>query len=139
MSLAQWIDFCEVADARGALVAIEGESTIPFEIKRVYYLYGTKPDISRGFHAHRELVQVAVCVAGSCRMVLDDGALREEVNLHRPDEGLVIREMIWHEMLEFSSDCVLLVLASAHYDEGDYVRDYGTFTLLTGRSKVAGK
>jgi len=133
MSLVEWIDFRIMGDHRGSLVAIEEDKTVPFEIRRVYYLFGTQPNTPRGFHAHRALRQVAVCVSGSCRMVLDDGARREEAVLNRPDRGLLIREMIWREMHDFSPDCVLLVLASEHYDEADYVRDYGAFRDLAGK------
>lgn len=133
MSLVEWIDLSEIADERGALVAIEGDRSVPFDIRRVYYLYGMQPDALRGFHAHRALRQVAVCVSGSCRIVLDDGVRREEAVLDRPDRGLLIREMVWREMHDFSADCVLLVLASEHYDEADYIRDYGAFRNLCER------
>lgn len=137
MSLIEWIDLKEIADERGALVAIEGGRLVPFEIRRVYYLYDAKPDAPRGFHAHRALRQAAICVSGSCRMVLDDGMRREEAMLDRPGRGLLIREMIWHEMHDFSPDCVLLVLASEHYDEADYIRDYETFAVLARNGKRA--
>lgn len=127
MSLVQWINFPSLGDERGSLVALEGAKTVPFEIKRVYYIFGTQPGVARGFHAHRNLRQVAVCVTGKCRMVLDDGEKREEAWLDSPNKGLVINEMVWREMHDFSSDCVLLVLASEHYDEGDYIRLYSNF------------
>lgn len=127
MSLVQWINFPSLGDERGSLVALEGAKTVPFEIKRVYYIFGTQPGVARGFHAHRNLRQVAVCVKGKCRMVLDDGEKREEAWLDSPNKGLVINEMVWREMHDFSSDCVLLVLASEHYDESDYIRLYSNF------------
>ena len=127
MSLVQWINFPSLGDERGSLVALEGAKTVPFEIKRVYYIFGTQPGVARGFHAHRNLRQVAVCVTGKCRMVLDDGEKREEAWLDSPNKGLVINEMVWREMHDFSSDCVLLVLASEHYDESDYIRLYSNF------------
>lgn len=127
MSLVQWINFASLGDERGSLVALESGKTVPFEIKRVYYIFGTQPGVARGFHAHRKLRQVAVCVTGKCRMVLDDGKMREEAWLDSPNKGLVINEMVWREMHEFSSDCVLLVLASEHYDETDYIRLYSNF------------
>ena len=127
MSLVQWINFPSLGDERGSLVALEGAKTVPFEVKRVYYIFGTQPGVARGFHAHRNLRQIAVCVTGKCRMVLDDGEKREEAWLDSPNKGLVINEMVWHEMHDFSSDCVLLVLASEHYDEGDYIRLYSNF------------
>ena len=127
MSLVQWINFPSLGDERGSLVALEGAKTVPFEIKRVYYIFATQPGVARGFHAHRNLRQIAVCVTGKCRMVLDDGEKREEAWLDSPNKGLVINEMVWHEMHDFSSDCVLLVLASEHYDESDYIRLYSNF------------
>jgi dTDP-4-dehydrorhamnose 3,5-epimerase-like enzyme len=127
MSLVQWINFPSLGDERGSLVALEGAKTVPFEIKRVYYIFGTQPGVARGFHAHRNLRQVAVCVTGKCRIVLDDGEKRDEAVLDSPNKGLVIGEMVWREMHDFSSDCVLLVLANEHYDESDYIRIYSDF------------
>lgn len=127
MSLIEWVEFPPLGDERGSLVALEGQKTVPFSIRRVYYMFDTKADVSRGFHAHRHLLQVAVCVTGSCRMVLDDGRSREEAVLDSPIRGLFIRNMIWREMYDFTPDCVLLVLASEHYDEADYLRSYDQF------------
>lgn len=129
MSLAKWIDFQSLGDERGSLVAVEigQEKAVPFAIRRVYYIYRTEPGISRGFHAHKALRQVAIPVAGRCRMVLDDGFRQEDVWLDNPTRGLLIDSMMWREMHDFSKDCVLLVLASEHYDEGDYIRDYDQF------------
>lgn len=127
MSLLKWIDFSSLGDERGSLVALEGNKTVPFAIQRVYYIFGTQPGISRGFHAHKALKQAAVCVTGRCRMLLDDGHTRESAWLDSPTKGLVINEMVWHEMHDFSPDCVLLVLASEHYDEADYIRRYDDF------------
>ena len=127
MSLINWIDFPPLGDDRGSLVALESEKTVPFDIKRVYYIFGTHQRVARGFHAHRNLKQVAVCVTGQCRMVLDAGKKREEVWLDSAIKGLLIDNLVWHEMHDFSPDCVLLVLASEHYDEADYIRDYRNF------------
>lgn len=129
MSLIKWIDFKSLGDERGSLVAVEigMEKAVPFDIKRVYYIYHTEQGVSRGYHAHRNLKQVAICVAGKCRMVLDDGTVREEVWLDSPTKGLLIEDMVWREMHDFSQDCVLLVLASEHYDENDYIRSYSDF------------
>lgn len=127
MSLIQLIEYPPLGDDRGSLVALEGNKTVPFDIKRVYYIFGTKEGVARGFHAHKTLKQVAVCVTGKCRMVLDDGHKKEDVWLDSSTKGLVIEELIWREMYDFSPDCVLLVLASEHYDEADYIRDYQQF------------
>lgn len=136
LSLIKWIDFQSLGDIRGSLVALEigMEKAVPFEIKRVYYIYQTGEGVSRGFHAHRKLKQVAICVAGKCRMVLDNGQKREETWMSSPTQGLLIESMVWREMHDFSRDCVLLVLASEHYDESDYIRNYETFFELAGNA-----
>ena len=120
-------------DGRGSLVSIEAGRDIPFPVARVYYLYAAVPGTSRGFHAHCRLRQFAVCVAGSCDMVLDDGRVRATVTLDDPATGLLIGPSIWREMHRFSADAVLMVLADRHYDEDDYIRDYDSF-----RAAVAG-
>ncbi|MEZ8412229.1 FdtA/QdtA family cupin domain-containing protein [Vibrio splendidus] len=127
MSLIHWIDFPKIGDDRGNLVVLEGNKNIPFSIKRVYYLFDLQSDIPRGFHAHKELIQVAVCVKGRCDILMDDGKNKEIVTLDSPDKGLLIDAMQWHEMQNFSDDCVLLVLASDVYDEADYIRSYEQF------------
>jgi dTDP-4-dehydrorhamnose 3,5-epimerase-like enzyme len=130
MSLIKTIDLKEIGDDRGSLVAIEENKTIPFPVKRVYYIFGTKPDVARGFHAHKVLKQLAICVSGSCRMILDDGNVKEEVVMNSPGKGIVIEGMVWREMHDFSEDCVLLVLASEPYNEADYIRSYKEFREL---------
>jgi len=119
-------------DERGRLVAIEGATDIPFEIARVYYVFGTREGVTRGLHAHRSLHQVAVAVAGSCTMRLDDGANQVEIRLDNPEKGLTLPPMVWHEMSNFSPNCVLMVLASTPYDETDYIRDHEEFSKLAG-------
>lgn len=116
-----------LGDERGLLVAIEATKTIPFEILRTYYLTNLKKDHPRGFHAHKKLRQFAICLKGSCCFVMDDGSVREEYLLANPTSGILIEPMIWHEMHDFSEDCVLLVLASDYYDESDYIRKYDDF------------
>lgn len=127
MNLIQWVDLKILGDDRGSLIALEAEKTVPFEIKRAYYIFGTQQGVARGFHAHHNLKQVAVCVTGKCRMILDNGVTREEAWLDSPIKGLLIGDLVWREMHDFSEDCVLLVLASEHYDEADYIRDYDEF------------
>lgn len=126
MSLINLIEFPILGDERGSLISLEATKNIPFEIKRVYYIFGAN-DQPRGFHAHKELQQVIIAVAGKCRLVLDNGFKKEEVWLDSPNKGLVIQSNLWREMHDFSSDCVLLVLASEHYDESDYIRKYDDF------------
>lgn len=129
MSLAKWINFQSLGDSRGSLVAIEIglAKAVPFDIKRIYYIYETGMGVNRGFHAHRKLKQVAICLSGKCRMVLDNGIKRDEIWLSSPTQGLFIESMIWREMYDFTEDCILLVLASQHYDEADYIRNYDSF------------
>jgi dTDP-4-dehydrorhamnose 3,5-epimerase-like enzyme len=127
VSLINLINFPPLSDDRGSLVALEAHKTVPFDVKRVYYIFGTPEGVSRGFHAHRALQQVAVCVAGKCRMVLEDGQRREEIWLETPTKGLLIGDLVWREMHDFSPDCVLLVLASEFYDEADYIRNFDEF------------
>lgn len=114
-------------DDRGSLVALEEGKNIPFEIKRVYYMFKTKENVRRGLHAHRKLKQVAIAVRGSCRFLLDDGEERIELLLDNPAQGLIIESFMWREMYDFSEDCVLMVLADQLYDESDYIRDYSKF------------
>ncbi len=127
MSLVKIVELPNLGDDRGGLAVIEGGKTIPFDIKRTYYIYGTKQGVSRGFHAHKELKQVAFCVSGRCRLVMDDGLTKKEVWLDSPLRGVQIPAMVWHEMHDFSQDCVLLVLASEYYEESDYIRSYEVF------------
>lgn len=111
----------------GKLVALEKGNDFPFEIKRVYYVWDTERDVVRGKHAHRELEQVVICLVGSCDFVLDNGEQRETVHLNNPTQGLYIKHNIWREFTNFSNDCVILVLASEHYKEEDYIRNYEGF------------
>jgi dTDP-4-dehydrorhamnose 3,5-epimerase-like enzyme len=127
MSLIKIIHFKHFGDDRGSLVALESNRNIPFDIKRVYYIFGTKEGVSRGFHAHRNLKQVVVCVTGSCRFVLDNGMQKNELILEGSTKGLLIDSLTWREMHDFSPNCVLMVMASEYYNESDYIRDYKIF------------
>ncbi|MGF1761309.1 FdtA/QdtA family cupin domain-containing protein [Photobacterium sagamiensis] len=125
------LDFKVIGDERGKLVALEEKNDIPFDVKRVYYIFSTAQGESRGHHAHKSLTQLAVCINGSCVMVMDDGIEKEEFILDSPGKGILIEPMQWHEMHSFSSDCVLLVIASDYYQESDYIRSYEEFKRLT--------
>lgn len=114
-------------DNRGNLIAIEEDRDIPFKISRVYYMYDTKVEVRRGFHAHKSLEQILICVNGSCKVLLDDGKEKIEVLLEKPHEGLYVSSGIWREMFDFSDGAVLMVLASEIYDESDYIRNYEEF------------
>ena len=119
--------FQQHGDERGQLVALEEFKNIPFEIKRVYYMYDTGEGIHRGFHAHKTLKQILICIHGSCKVLLDNGQEKKIVSLEKPYEGLYISHNMWREMYDFSPDAVLMVLASEYYDESDYIRDYDQF------------
>ncbi|EAJ7110565.1 WxcM-like domain-containing protein [Campylobacter upsaliensis] len=121
------------ADERGKLVALENLKNIPFEIKRVYYIFDTKPEFQRGGHAHKHLEQLIVAMDGSCEFVLDDGTKRQNVFLNRPDIGLYIGKNMWREMRNFSYGCKLMILASDYYDESEYIRDYDEFLKAVKR------
>ena len=119
-------------DTRGSLIALQAGQEVPFDIARIYYIFGNNPGVERGFHAHEHLTQWAICVSGSCTMRLDDGTTRADVLLDRPDLAIEIGSLIWREMRDFSEHAVLLVLASAHYDVNDYIRDYDEFLAKVG-------
>jgi dTDP-4-dehydrorhamnose 3,5-epimerase-like enzyme len=121
------INFETKGDKRGSLISLEENKNIPFDIKRVYYIFGTKPKVRRGFHAHKKLQQILIVISGSCKILLDNGKSKESILLNSPSKGLLIKEMIWREMYDFSPDCVLLVLASDFYNESDYIRKYEDF------------
>ena len=117
-------------DERGLLVAIEENRHIPFNIKRVYYMYDTQEKVRRGYHAHKKTTQVAIVLKGSCKFLFDDGYTKQDISLDNPAIGLLIEPLMWHEMYDFSDDCILMVLADDFYDESDYIRNYDDFVKL---------
>lgn len=119
--------FQQHGDERGQLVALEELKDIPFEIKRVYYMYDTKNGVRRGFHSHKTLEQILICIHGSCKVLLDNGNEKKVIFLEKPYEGLYVPKNMWREMYDFSEDAVLMVLASEYYREEDYIRDYDEF------------
>ncbi|EEW1457608.1 TPA: WxcM-like domain-containing protein [Escherichia coli] len=121
------ITFRQHGDERGLLVALEEKIDVPFAIKRVYYLYNTLSGVSRGFHAHKKTRQLAVVVKGSCVIRFDDGKNKKDIILDTPMHGVLIEPEMWHEMYDFSEDCVLMVLADEIYNETDYIRNYEEF------------
>jgi dTDP-4-dehydrorhamnose 3,5-epimerase-like enzyme len=126
-SLIQLVDIPQRGDARGGLSVAELGGALPFVVRRVYWIHATKPGVSRGFHAHKQLQQLCVCVAGSVRLNLFDGRREESVVLDSPSKGLSVGPGLWREMHDFSPDCVLMVFADAEYDEADYIRDREAF------------
>ncbi len=121
------VDLQMHGDDRGMLIALEEAKNVPFQIRRVYYMFATKPNVRRGFHAHRNLKQLAVAVRGSVCFLLDDGFHTAEVLLDNPAKGLLLDRLIWREMYDFSEDCVLMVVADQLYDASDYIRNYDEF------------
>jgi dTDP-4-dehydrorhamnose 3,5-epimerase-like enzyme len=133
MALVEKLDFLVRGDERGFLVPIEPGRDLPFEIRRIYYLYNTISGIRRGLHAHHKLRQAAACLRGHCTFLLDDGHEQANVILNSPSQALMIEPMVWHEMFDFSDDAVLLVLADGPYDEADYIRSRTEFDRLAAR------
>ena len=121
------LHFCVHGDLSGSLVALENGANFPFDIKRVYYIWGTDKNTVRGKHSHRNLEQVVICTSGSCDFTLDNGHEKETIHMDNPAIGLYIKSNIWREFTNFSPDCVVMVLASEPYDESDYIRDYNKF------------
>ena len=134
-SLFHWKKLEAKGDDNGSLVALESNLNIDFDIKRIYYIYGTKSEFIRGKHAHKNLRQLLICVSGSCKVLLDNGYEKEVIELSEPNEGIYINDLVWREMFDFSSDNVLLVIANNYYDEDDYIRDYEDFINLVKNAK----
>lgn len=124
------LKFNILGDERGQLCVANGAQQIPFDIKRVYWIYGTKPGVARGHHAHHKLSQVLVCVSGSVDIYCEWGDRTETIKLSDANTGLLLNGLVWHEMRNFSPGAVLMVMASDYYDESDYVRDYNEFKRL---------
>ena len=121
------VSFNEHSDDRGNLVALEVEQEIPFEVKRIYYIYGANNDCVRGKHAHKVLNQLIVCISGSVSFLLDNGKEKETIILNKPNTAIYIYSLVWREFSNFSKDCVIVVFASEHYDKSDYILDYNDF------------
>lgn len=118
------IEFPQKGDDRGHLVIVEGNQDIPFDIKRVFYIYGSDKDVIRGKHANYNTEFVLINVAGTSKVKVDDGTEQKIFSLDRPHTGIFLPRMVWKDMYDFSEDSVLLVLASEHYDEKEYIRSY---------------
>lgn len=126
-NLIKIVKIPQLGDERGQLSVVEFGKTLPFLVRRIYWIHDTKPGVSRGFHAHKKLHQLCVCVAGSVRISLFDGKKEESVVLDSSLKGLLFGPSLWREMHDFSPDCVLMVFADAEYDEADYIRDREQF------------
>lgn len=127
------VEFKEYGDERGNLVVIEGGGIhIPFDIKRVFYMYGSDPDVIRGQHANRDTSFVLINVSGSSKIKIDNGRQQTIIELNKPRMGLYLEPMLWKEMYEFSADSVLMVLADTHYNEKEYIRDFDDYLKEIG-------
>ncbi len=122
-------------DERGALISLESGHNVTFDIKRCYYIYGTRVGVRRGFHAHKTLNQLLICLSGQCKIFLDDGATTMDVLLDHPTKALHLSGLTWREMYDFSEDCVLMVLADQYYSEDDYIRNYQDFLKLVNSKR----
>ena len=120
-------EFKVLGDHRGQLVALEANRQIPFDVKRVFYIYGTQEGVPRGNHSHYKTKQFLVAVNGSCKVTLDNGKIKETFDLNKPNLGLFQDALIWGSMHDFSNDCVLMVLADEYYDASDYITNYDNF------------
>ena len=128
MNKVKMLDFPQRGDERGHLVIAEGEKDVPFEIKRVFYIYGSDAEVVRGQHANRESEFVLINVAGTSKVKVKDGEGNEAIFcLNRPHTGIYLPTMVWKDMYDFSEDSVLLVLASTHYNPDEYIREYDSF------------
>jgi len=135
LNLTQMLEFSQKGDERGHLVIVEGMKDIPFEIKRIFYIYGSDKNVVRGQHANKLSEFVLINVAGTSKVKVKDGKGNETVYaLNRPHTGIYLPRMIWKEMYDFSEDSVLLCLASTHYDPDEYIRDYDEFLKIVGES-----
>lgn len=121
------MEFPDFGDERGNLVVVEGGVDIPFDVKRAFYIYGSDSEVIRGRHANRKSEFVMINVSGKSKVKVDNGYEQQIIELNRPRMGLYLSTMIWKDMYDFSADSVLLVLASEHYDAGEYIRDYDTY------------
>lgn len=127
----QMLEFSEKGDERGHLVIVEGAQDVPFEIKRIFYIYGSDPLVVRGQHANRNSEFVLINVAGTSKVKVSDGSGNIAIyELNRPHTGIYLPKMIWKDMYDFSEDSVLLCLASEHYDETEYIRNYDDFVKI---------
>ncbi|EOS30676.1 hypothetical protein C807_02217 [Lachnospiraceae bacterium 28-4] len=130
------LDFEQKGDTRGHLVVVEGMKDIPFDIKRIFYIYGSSPTVIRGQHANRKTEFVLINVSGQSKVRVKDGKGNETVFvLNRPHTGIYLPKMVWKDMYDFSVDSVLLCLASEHYDAAEYIRDYQEFVKIVAQQQ----
>lgn len=129
----QILNFPDLGDERGNLVVVEGGSAIPFDIKRIFYIYGSDSEVVRGIHANLKSEFVMINVSGTSKVLIDNGRERRIIALDRPRMGLYLKSMVWKEMYDFSPDSVLLVLSNEHYDPDEYIRSYDDYLKMVGK------
>ena len=129
------LEFGDLGDERGKLVVVEGAQDIPFDIQRVFYIYGSDSEVVRGQYANRNSEFVLINVSGSSKVRVDNGFEEDIIELNRPRMGLYLPTMLWKDMYDFSADSVLLVLANTHYDGHEYIRDYDEFIKEVGGTR----
>ena len=129
------IEFTQKGDERGHLVIVEGNQDIPFDIKRVFYIYGSDKNVVRGKHANYRTEFMLINVAGTSKVRVDDGTSEKVFELNRPHMGIYLPKLVWKDMYYFSEDSVLLVLASEHYDASEYIRDYDSYLEVMKKQK----
>lgn len=138
VEMARMLEFSQKGDERGHLVIVEGMQDIPFDIKRIFYIYGSDKSVVRGQHANKKSEFVLINVAGTSKVRVKDGMGNEAVySLNRPHTGIYLPKMVWKDMYDFSEDSVLLCLASEHYDASEYIRDYDEFERIVESNVLA--
>lgn len=125
--MIQELPFNTMGDERGFLIAFEENNNVPFDIKRVFYIFGTQNYVVRGNHANRKTKFLLISISGSCKVKTNDGTVEKIHTLKNPETGLFLDKMVWKEMYDFSDDCILLVMASEYYDPNEYIKDYAEF------------
>lgn len=131
------IEFPQLGDDRGQLVVVEQLKEIPFDLKRIFYIYGTKGDVARGQHANRYSEFVLINLCGSCKVLVDDGNNSEVIVLDKPHTGVYLDKLVWKEMFDFSSDSILLVLSSELYDKAEYINSYDDFIKEVKNAEIS--
>jgi hypothetical protein len=130
------IEFPQLGDERGQLVVVEQLKEIPFDLKRIFYIYGTKGEVARGQHANRRSEFVLINLNGSCKVMVDDGKTNEVIVLDKPHTGVYLDKMVWKEMFDFSSDSILLVLSSELYDRSEYINNFAEFICEVNKVEI---
>lgn len=135
MSNYRELEFPIKGDDRGALVAIENLKDLPFEIKRLFYIFGTDKNVRRGLHANKISEFVLICVQGNCKVLVDDCTCQVTIDLDSPNKGLYLNKLVWKEMYDFSEDAVLLVLSNHYYDKDEYISSYEELSEICSRNR----